>query len=152
MSRDPRLYLDDIRESCEKIVRYSQGLDLNQLIHQDEKSFDAIVRNLEIIREAVKRIPSEMRVRYPDVEWKKIAGLRDIVAHEYFGLDEEYLVGCSSESDSCTSRSASVDSGCGRRISLERLTERRAAMLHRHLNPSAVYPDRPNDIVACGKR
>ncbi|MBO9340141.1 MAG: DUF86 domain-containing protein [Chloroflexus sp.] len=91
MSRDPRLYLDDIRESCEKIVRYSQGLDLNQLIHQDEKSFDAIVRNLEIIREAVKRIPSEMRVRYPDVEWKKIAGLRDIVAHEYFGLDEDIL-------------------------------------------------------------
>lgn len=56
MSRDPRLYLDDIREACEKIMRYSQGLDLNQLV-QDEKTFDAVVRNLEIIGEAVKHIP-----------------------------------------------------------------------------------------------
>jgi uncharacterized protein with HEPN domain len=90
MSRDPRLYLDDIREACEKIMRYSQGLDLDQLV-QDEKTFDAVVRNLEIIGEAVKHIPPEMRARYPDVEWHKIAGLRDIVAHEYFGLDEDIL-------------------------------------------------------------
>jgi len=90
MSRDPRLYLDDIREACEKIVRYSQGLDLGQFV-QDEKTFDAIVRNLEVIGEATKHIPPEMRARYPDVEWNKIAGLRDIVAHKYFGLDEDIL-------------------------------------------------------------
>ncbi len=71
-------------------MRYSQGLDLNQFV-QDEKTFDAIVRNLEIIGEAAKRIPPQMRARYPDVEWNKIAGLRDIVAHEYFGLDEDIL-------------------------------------------------------------
>jgi uncharacterized protein with HEPN domain len=65
-------------------------LDLNQFV-QDEKTFDAIVRNLEIIGEAAKRIPPQMRARYPDVEWNKIAGLRDIVAHEYFGLDEDIL-------------------------------------------------------------
>jgi len=90
MSRDPRLYLDDIREACEKILRYSQGLDLDQFV-QDEKTFDAVVRNLEIIGEATKHIPPEMRARYPNVEWHKIAGLRDIVAHEYFGLDEDIL-------------------------------------------------------------
>jgi uncharacterized protein with HEPN domain len=71
-------------------MRYSQGLDLNQFV-QDEKTFDAVVRNLEIIREAAKHIPPEIRARYPDVEWSKLAGLRDIVAHAYFGLDEDIL-------------------------------------------------------------
>ncbi len=90
MSRDLRLYLDDIREACEKIMRYSQGLDLDQFV-QDEKTFDAVVRNLEIIGEAAKHIPPAVRARYPEVEWNKIASLRDIVAHEYFGLDEDIL-------------------------------------------------------------
>ncbi len=81
MSRDVRLYLDDIRASCEKILRYSQGMDFEQFV-SDEKAFDAIVRNLEIIGEAAKHIPPEMRRRYPDVEWAKIAGLRDMVVHE----------------------------------------------------------------------
>jgi uncharacterized protein with HEPN domain len=71
-------------------MRYSQGLDLNQFV-QDEKTFDAVVRNLEIIGEAAKHIPPEIRARYPDVEWSKLAGLRDIVAHAYFGLDEDIL-------------------------------------------------------------
>jgi len=90
MSRDPRLYLDDICQACEKVMRYSQGLDLNQFV-QDEKTFDAVVRNLEIIGEVAKHIPPEIRARYPDVEWSKLAGLRDIVAHAYFGLDEDIL-------------------------------------------------------------
>ena len=81
-------YLDDIREACERIMRYSQGLDLNQFV-QDEKTFDAVVRNLEVIGEAAKHIPPEIRACYPDVEWNKLAGLRDIVAHKYFGLDED---------------------------------------------------------------
>ena len=55
MSRNPQLYLDDIREACEGIMRYSQGLDLNQFV-QDEKTFDAVVRNLEVIGEAAKHI------------------------------------------------------------------------------------------------
>ena len=90
MSRDYRLYLDDIRESCEKVLRYVHGLTFSQFVH-DEKTFDAVVRNLEIIGEAAKHIPPDIRSRYPEVEWPKIAGLRDVVVHEYFGLDGDIL-------------------------------------------------------------
>jgi uncharacterized protein with HEPN domain len=83
MSRDYRLYLDDIRESCEKVLRYVHGLTFGQFVH-DEKIFDAVVRNLEIIGEGAKHIPPDIRSRYPEVEWPKIAGLRDVVVHEYF--------------------------------------------------------------------
>jgi len=52
---------------------------------------DGVVRNLEIVGEAAKNIPANIKDGYPDVEWKKIAGLRDILAHEYFGVDLEIL-------------------------------------------------------------
>jgi uncharacterized protein with HEPN domain len=90
MSRDFRVYLDDLRVSAEKITRYTDGLDLDQFL-RDEKTFDAVMRNLEIIGEAAKHIPEDVRQRYAYVEWRKIAGLRDIVIHEYFSLDEDIL-------------------------------------------------------------
>jgi uncharacterized protein with HEPN domain len=57
----------------------------------DELRFDAIVRNIHIIGEAVKNLPSEWRQKYPDVPWREIAGLRDFVAHAYFALDLDIL-------------------------------------------------------------
>lgn len=57
----------------------------------DDRTYDAVVRNLQIIGEAVKNIPPEMRLKYPEVEWRKIAGLRDILAHAYFSLEDETL-------------------------------------------------------------
>jgi len=87
MSRDYRLFLEDIVESSIKILRYVNRMTFEQFIG-DEKTYDAVLRNLEIIGEAVKNVSDEIRRTYPEVEWKKIAGLRDIVAHEYFGVDE----------------------------------------------------------------
>ncbi len=90
MSRSLRLYFDDILVSCDKILRYSQGLDYKSFM-EDELRFDATLRNLKIIAEAVKQVPKEMRPKYPRVEWRKIAGLRDILAHAYFSLEEETI-------------------------------------------------------------
>jgi uncharacterized protein with HEPN domain len=57
----------------------------------DERTFDAVMRNLQIIGEAAKNVPLEIRNRYPEVEWRKIAGLRDVLAHAYFSLENEIL-------------------------------------------------------------
>lgn len=90
MSRDWTLYLDDILESCDKILRYSAGMSLEQF-KTDEKTYDAVVRNLEIVGEAAKNIPDAVRAMIPDIEWRKPAGLRDIIAHAYFGIDDSIL-------------------------------------------------------------
>ncbi|MBI5560841.1 MAG: DUF86 domain-containing protein [Deltaproteobacteria bacterium] len=86
MPRDYKVYLDDILEAVTKISDYTKGLTLEGL-KDDAKTLDAVVRNLEIIGEAAKKVPEEIRRRCPDVEWKRIAGLRDILIHEYFGID-----------------------------------------------------------------
>ena len=52
---------------------------------------DGVIRNLEIIGEAVKKIPSETRKKYPDIDWKRIVGLRDVITHKYFGIDSEII-------------------------------------------------------------
>jgi uncharacterized protein with HEPN domain len=65
-------------------------MTLEQFI-ADERTYDAVIRNLEIIGEATKNIPDDIRTNYPDIEWRKIAGLRDILAHAYFSLENEII-------------------------------------------------------------
>ena len=91
MSRDESLYLADIQESCEKVLRFTEGLTYKDFIH-DDLHFDAVLRNLEVIGEAVKNVSEETRQKYPNVKWRKIAGFRDIVAHEYFGVNDETVL------------------------------------------------------------
>jgi len=88
--RDWQLFLKDIHESAARIVAYV-GTMSSEEFFQDPKSVDAVMRNLAIIGEAAKKIPADARRRYPSVEWKKMAGLRDIVVHDYFGIDEDII-------------------------------------------------------------
>jgi uncharacterized protein with HEPN domain len=90
MSRNLTLYFDDILSSIDKIQRYTAGMTRETFV-SDERTFDAVARNLQIIGEAVKNIPTEMRDQYSQIEWRKIAGLRDILAHTYFAVEDEII-------------------------------------------------------------
>jgi len=90
MSRNAKIYLEDIAKCCEKILRYTEGINFTELI-KDEKTYDAVVRNLEIIGEAAKQVPENIREQLPQIEWKKMAGMRDMLIHAYFGIDNDIL-------------------------------------------------------------
>ena len=90
MSRELRLYLTDILIAGEKVLRYTEGMNFENFV-ADDRTFDAVIRNLQIIGEAVKNIPDDVRELNPEMEWRKIAGLRDILAHAYFQIEDEII-------------------------------------------------------------
>jgi len=85
MKRSIKLYLQDIWESILAIEEYTHELS-EDAFYSDRQVQDAVIRRLEIIGEAVKNIDEDFRNKYPQIPWKKIAGMRDIIAHEYFGV------------------------------------------------------------------
>jgi uncharacterized protein with HEPN domain len=86
MTRDLRLYIEDILGSIAKIERYTNDINENEFL-TDTQIQDSVLRRLEIIGEAVKNIPDDFRNKYPQIPWKRIAGLRDVLIHEYFGVN-----------------------------------------------------------------
>lgn len=86
MKRDVTLYMKDVIDSIDKIYEFIKGINYHKFL-EDEKTNCAVVRKLEIIGEAVKNIPPQIRHNYPDIPWKEIAGMRDIISHVYFGID-----------------------------------------------------------------
>ena len=90
LERDYTLYLQDIIDAIDAIGSYINGLDYEQFI-ENPMVVDAVLRRLEVIGEAAKAIPPEIRKKNPDIPWTKIVGLRNIVIHRYFGIDEENI-------------------------------------------------------------
>jgi hypothetical protein len=86
ISRDYKLFIEDIFDSIEKIERYVEGMDFDSFT-ADGKTVDAVIRNIEIIGEAAKNIPVVIRDEYPEIPWGRLVGLRNIVSHAYFGID-----------------------------------------------------------------
>jgi uncharacterized protein with HEPN domain len=86
MPRNPTDRLHDVVEACEAIARYVEGYDATAFAN-DAKTRDAVVRQFEIVGEAVKGLPPEWTAREPAVPWRQIAGFRDVLAHAYFAVE-----------------------------------------------------------------
>ena len=90
MSRDWRLYWNDVIAACRRIESYVAGMTREQF-EADQKTYDAVVRNLEIVGEAIKNLPESARALAPEIAWRRIAGMRDFLTHAYFGINNNIL-------------------------------------------------------------
>ena len=85
MKRDLKVYVDDILESIEKIENYIHNVG-EEDFSKNHQLQDAVLRRIAVIGEAVKHIPQDVKNRHPEIPWKEISGMRDILIHEYFGV------------------------------------------------------------------
>lgn len=86
--RDVRLFLQDMLDSIQKIQDWTGNLSLEQF-KKDERTQDAVVRNLEILGEAARNIPEDLRKQHVEIPWSRVVGFRNIAIHDYFGVDLE---------------------------------------------------------------
>jgi uncharacterized protein with HEPN domain len=90
VSRSVRVLLEDIVEACDIVLEYRAGLSFDEFARH-RMPFDAIIRRLMVVGEAASQIPLEQRSRFPEVDWKKIVGLRNVVVHQYAGIDDDII-------------------------------------------------------------
>lgn len=90
MKRDYSDYINDVLTEASNIEAFTEGMSYDDFVG-DKKTTYAVVRGIEIIGEAVKKLPKDLKDLYPDIPWKRIAGMRDKLIHEYFGVDAEIV-------------------------------------------------------------
>lgn len=88
MERDYKDYLKDIVEAIEKTQSFTSNIDYDSFI-KDDKTIFAVIRALEVVGEALKGVSEDIRKLNPDIPWKDMAGMRDVLIHDYFGVDYE---------------------------------------------------------------
>lgn len=88
--RELRDYINDLVESCEDILYFTKGMSYSDFA-SDKKTVNAVIRSLEVIGEATKNLPASFKDNYPDIPWKQMAGMRDKLIHEYFGIDKQMV-------------------------------------------------------------
>jgi uncharacterized protein with HEPN domain len=88
--RLPKLLLEDILDSGEKILDYTKEMTFEEF-QRDNKTIDAVVRNFEIIGEAINLLPDEIKRKYTEVDWQRIRGFRNRIVHDYFGVDLQII-------------------------------------------------------------
>lgn len=90
MSRNLKLYLVDILNSIDNIQSDTTNISYEEFV-QDRRTKDAVILNLLIIGEATKQIPQDIRDQHPEIQWKQIAGTRDMIAHAYFSINNKIV-------------------------------------------------------------
>jgi uncharacterized protein with HEPN domain len=86
MKRNYKLFIKDIISAMKSIEEFVEGLSLDE-VKEDDKTSSAVIRKFEIIGEATRHVPEDLKEKYPDIPWKRMAGMRDRLIHAYFGVD-----------------------------------------------------------------
>jgi uncharacterized protein with HEPN domain len=90
VTRGVELYVDDMCDAVARIVTYTAGLSRDEFLN-DKKTMDATIRNLMVLGEAAKHVPAEVRIDFPEIDWRAMGAMRDILAHDYFGVDYDII-------------------------------------------------------------
>ncbi len=90
MSREWRFYVADALRFCDRIAEYTGSLDQSRF-EKDRRTYDATLRNIELIGEAVRQIPDDVTSRFPQIPWRQIVSTRNYLTHVYFGVDNDII-------------------------------------------------------------
>lgn len=90
-SRSPKLYIQDILQACDDIQNFTRDLASMDDLQNDRRTFLAVIHSIEVIGEAARQTPKSFKEKHPEIPWRETIGLRNVIAHEYFGLDNEII-------------------------------------------------------------